>query len=488
VWISELPLDVWASNPGPPCTKGKKRGFLTDVIRLTLLILFFVVIIQILRIPEAFYVELTLFSKSTLMTKNNYGILKLACLVIISSSISFSSCKKSSPDLGPPINSNPTIDSLKPSSGSYSTPVVISGKGFSATPSQDSVYFNGVQATVTSATTTQLQVVVPSRAGTGNVTIKVNGTTIIGPLFTFQYTASDIIFAGNGDKNDAIGQGTEASFFYPTSLAMDQHGNLWVAEAGGAIRTISPSGMVENFALNFPAGFNPFGNQQLNLQQYLSLALDTTTANLYIADPSYNTISAVNTVTSTIIPGLSNNLDPDSNNKIPPYSVPIGIYAGHNSLYVSNYGNNYIQNISQDGVNNALDSGGMLNEPAGLCVDANKNIYVANYGGNNILKITPAGNVSVFAGSATGVKGSADGTGTAASFFGPTNIVVDGQGNLYVADTFNQRLRFISPSGVVTTFPAVQFSWIAGLAVNTSGSTLFVSDAESCLVYEINFN
>ncbi len=422
------------------------------------------------------------------MTMKFSSILKLTCLVIISGFVCSSSCKKSSPDVTPPPNNTPTIDSLKPSSGSYSTPVVISGKGFSATSSQDSVFFNGVPASVTSATTTQLQVVVPSRAGTGEVTIKVNGTTIVGPVFTFQYTTTDVIFAGNGDKNDAIGQGTEASFFYPTSLAMDQHGNLWVGEAGGAIRTISPSGMVENFSLNFPPGFNPIGNQEINIQQYLTLALDTTTANLYVADPTYNSVSAVNTATATIIPAITYNLNPDSNAKIPPFGSPIGIYPGENSIYVSNYGSNYIQNITQAGINDSLDSAGLLNQPAGLCVDAHKNIYVANYGGNNILKITPSGNVSVFAGSPSGAKGSADGTGTAAGFFGPTNIVVDGQGNLYVADTFNQKLRFITPSGVVTSYPAIQFNWIAGLAVNASGSALFVSDAESCLVYEINFN
>ena len=81
-------------------------------------------------------------------------------------------------------------------------------------------------------------------------------------------------------------------------------------------------------------------------------------------------------------------------------------------------------------------------------------MYVADgghsSGDNNLLrKITSAGVVTTLAGS--GSSGSANGTGTAASFNNPNGVAVDGSGNVYVADMWNHLIRKITPGGVVTT-------------------------------------
>src|SRR2546422_457511 len=101
---------------------------------------------------------------------------------------------------------------------------------------------------------------------------------------------------------------------------------------------------------------------------------------------------------------------------------------------------------SADGTGNAA----RFRAPSGLAVESAGNIYVADSANSTIRKVTPGGVVTTLAGSA-GQQGSTDGTGTAARFSQPYGVAVDSTGNIYVADTFNQTIRKVTPSGVVTT-------------------------------------
>src|SRR5207248_461195 len=95
--------------------------------------------------------------------------------------------------------------------------------------------------------------------------------------------------------------------------------------------------------------------------------------------------------------------------------------------------------------------------PGSLATDSSGNVYVADTGNDTIRKITPAGVVTTLAGLA-GSYGSADGTGSAARFFFPAGLATDSSGNVYVADYSNYTIRKITPAGLVTT--------LAGLAGN----------------------
>ncbi|GAA4042836.1 hypothetical protein GCM10022409_30970 [Hymenobacter glaciei] len=127
--------------------------------------------------------------------------------------------------------------------------------------------------------------------------------------------------------------------------------------------------------------------------------------------------------------------------------------------------------------------------PAGVAVDAAGTVYVADTGDNTIRKISPAGRVGTLAGY-KGISGNDDGIGAAAYFVGPTDVAVDAAGTVYVADTGNNTIRRISPAGEVSTWAgiahtegnrngtgaAARFNSPVGIAVDVTG-TVYVADA-----------
>ncbi|MET0645925.1 MAG: NHL repeat-containing protein [Pyrinomonadaceae bacterium] len=113
-------------------------------------------------------------------------------------------------------------------------------------------------------------------------------------------------------------------------------------------------------------------------------------------------------------------------------------------------------------------------DPFGVAVGADGVVYATDAGESNaVRKITPEGVVSTLAG---GREGFADGAGTAAAFNTPSGVALDGDGNLYVADTGNNRVRKVSKEGVVTTLAGEgQFDAPVGVAVDKEGN-VYVAD------------
>jgi len=138
-----------------------------------------------------------------------------------------------------------------------------------------------------------------------------------------------------------------------------------------------------------------------------------------------------------------------------------------------------------------------LNNPTGAAFSPSGDLYIADYGNNSIRKVTTAGVVTTFAGSTAGASGSANGTGTAATFNAPGGIAIDYAGVIYVADQFNSRIRKIALDGTVSTLAgsstgyldnatgtAAKFYWPWGLAVDTSGN-VYVADTYNNMIRKI---
>ena len=135
---------------------------------------------------------------------------------------------------------------------------------------------------------------------------------------------------------------------------------------------------------------------------------------------------------------------------------------------------------STQGFADGTGTSAMFYNPFGVAVDASGNVYVADTYNHKIRKITSSGLVSTFAGSTAGF---ADGTGTAAQFYAPWGVAVDVSGNVYVADAVNGAIRKISPSGLVSTI-AGGFSGPHGIAVDTSGN-VYVADTNNNIIKKI---
>jgi len=249
-------------------------------------------------------------------------------------------------------------------------------------------------------------------------------------------------FAGTGTAAFANGAGTTARFNHPIAVAVDSEGNVYVADTGNhRIRKITPAGMVSTFAgdgnttqFNCPTG----------------VAVDSS-GNVYVAD-RYN--HRIRKITSTGV---------------------VSTFAGTGTA----------------GYKDAAGNTARFNRPYGVAVDSSGNVYVADFDNHRIRKITPAARiedrkVSTFAGSTAGYK---DATGNTARFNYPSDVAVDSEGNVYVADHVNHRIRKITPAGMVSTIAgtgaaafangagnATQFNFPYGVAVDSSGN-VYVADA-----------
>lgn len=144
------------------------------------------------------------------------------------------------------------------------------------------------------------------------------------------------------------------------------------------------------------------------------------------------------------------------------FSDPFGVAVGEDgTIYISDAGeSNRIRRIAPDGTMNTLAGGvegfsdgagiqASFNTPSGVALDSKGNIYVADTGNNRIRSITPQGLVSTVAGD--GAAGYVDGPAAQARFNGPIGVAVDSHGRIFVADTYNDRIRMITPEGLVST-------------------------------------
>ncbi|HUM03254.1 MAG TPA: NHL repeat-containing protein [Thermoanaerobaculia bacterium] len=307
--------------------------------------------------------------------------------------------------------------------------------------------------------------------------------------------------AGSGAHGSADGTGTAATFYTPQGLAVDSSGNVYVADKfSNKIRKITPEGEVTTFAGSGSLGSDDGPAAAATFFYPYGVAVDLS-RNVYVADTYNYKIRAITPagVVSTLA-GTGESGDDNGPGAAATFSWAVGVAADSSgNVYVADSGSNTIRKITPAGVVSTLAGSGAggsadgpgdeatFSEPSGVAVDSSGNVFVADTDSNKIRKITAGGAVTTLAGS--GASGSADGTGAAATFTNPFGVAVDSSQNVYVADSGNNKIRKITPAGVVSTLAgsgayggadgigaAATFYTPTGVAVDSSG-TVYVADS-----------
>jgi len=312
---------------------------------------------------------------------------------------------------------------------------------------------------VTIITPFSISYVTPQTYASGTAIAALSPTVTGGTVSASGQTST---FAGTGSAGSVNGTGTSASFNQPLGATVDASGNIYVAEGGShLIRKITPAGVVTTFAGSGGQGFTNGTGTAASFYHPVGLAADAS-GNIYVADEDNNVIRKITpagVVTTFAGSGVQGSADGAAASATFYYPCGVAVDASGN-VYVADAFNNKIRKISGgvvstlagSGTASSLDGQGTaatFNQPFSVVTDASGNIYVTDRVGAKIRKITPGGLVSTLAGSGTATF--ADGTGSGASFNAPTGLAIDKAGNLYVTDEANNRIRMVTPGGLVTT-------------------------------------
>jgi uncharacterized protein (TIGR03437 family) len=321
--------------------------------------------------------------------------------------------------------------------------------------------------------------------------------------------------AGNGTAGYSGdgGPATGAQLNDPNGIALDASGILYIADTDNSrIRRVGSDGTITTVAGNGTGGYSGDGGlaakAQLNGPKGISI---DATGNLYIADTNNNrvrkvsTAGAITTVAGNGALGYAGDGGPATSAKMAyPYGVTLD-KAGY--LYITDQGNQRIRKVTGGTISTIAGSTfgdgapavfGSLNTPNAVAKDKNGNVYVADSFHNSVRKIATDGTIATLAG--TGVSGYSGDGGPAvkAQLNRPGGVAVDASGAVYIADSFNSRVRKVATDGTIATIAGTGSSlgdggfatqaqlWEPqGLVIDASGS-LFIADCTSNRIRKVD--
>jgi hypothetical protein len=350
-----------------------------------------------------------------------------------------------------------------------------------------------------------------SGAGSGTVYVADTLNATIRQMAVSGATWTVSTFAGSASAGSMDGAAGNARFSGPQGTAADSAGNRYMADTvNSTIRKVA-AGLVSTYAGeagNFGSVDGTGANARFNGAQ--GMAVDNA-GNVYVADSANGTIREITSggVVSTIAgdAGTSGSVDGQGTNA--QFDLPEGVAVDTaGNVYVADTGNGTIREVSAGGMVSTLaglagspgsvdgtNSSALFNWPTAVALDQAGNVYVSDTWNHTIRQLSRAGTnwVSTTLAGLAGSWGDADGSNGSARFYLPRGLVVDGAGNVYVADSGNQTIRKLTPSGtnwVVSTVGGVSglsgatdgtgsgalFDYPAGLAMDSSNN-LYVADS-----------
>lgn len=326
--------------------------------------------------------------------------------------------------------------------------------------------------------------------------------------------------AGNGTQ-DSTGDGGPAAlaeFRFPVGVALDRSGNLYIAEADGRrVRKIDQNGRISTVAGTGVVGFSGDGGPATRAQLAVpeAIAVDDS-GNLYIADATNHRIRKVDpagTITSIAgngTPGFAGDGGPAAAAEL---DLPQGVALDRSgSLYIGDVGNDRIRKVDTSGKISTIAGSGIrgfsgdggpaataeLGLPNAVAVDRDGNVYTGDWGSHRVRKVDQNGTITTFAGAGSSYPDDG-GPATQAFLHYPMFAWVDKAGRLYIADSDDHRIRRVNPGGDITTIagngtagfsgdggPAVdaQLNYPASLALDAAGN-VYIADAQNHRVRKV---
>jgi sugar lactone lactonase YvrE len=289
-------------------------------------------------------------------------------------------------------------------------------------------------------------------------------------------------------------------YCYPTGVALDSSGNVYASETWyNAIIKITTTGI--SHASVVAGASETFGStdgtgRAARFNHPSSIATNSD-GEIYVTDTNNSTIRKITPsgVVSTLAGTAGIFGSADGAGAAASFRGPGGVATDSvGNVYVADMGNNTVRKLTPDGVVTTLageasvsgsadgaGSAARFDMPFGLAADSAGNVYVADAYNDVIRKITPAGVVSTFAGTADSA-GNTNGTGAAARFKYPVGVATGGNGNVYVADADNHAIRKITSAGVVSTLASVDDP--IAVAVD-SADNVYVADTKNNAIRKV---
>jgi sugar lactone lactonase YvrE len=354
-------------------------------------------------------------------------------------------------------------------------------------------------------------------SGTGPFTYQwqLNGANLTEGVITTM--AGDGMEGYSGDGGPA----TKAELNLPSGVALDASGNLFIADNyNSRIRKVATNGIITTVAGNGKYGYSGDGGPatKAELTGPSGVALDAS-GNLFIADTDNSVIRkvATNGIITTVAGngkyGYSGDGGPATKAELTgPFGVTLDASG---NLFIADSGNFRIREVGTNGIITTVagngfrgcsgDAGPATNAklcyPQNVAVDAFGNLLIADTGTNVIREVGTDGIITTVAGNGRGGYSGDGGAATSAELSGPSGVAVDAFGNLFIADTSNERLRKVGTDGIITTVAGNGKGGYAGdkgaatkaemygpssVTVDASGN-LFIADENNMCIRKVVF-
>jgi len=309
---------------------------------------------------------------------------------------------------------------------------------------------------------------------------------IVLPLLLFQFgisqTITTIAGTGIGGYSGDGGPAISAQIQNPGQLVVKPNGEIIIADEDNyRIRLINNLGIINTIAGTGSVGFSGDGGlaTSANLERPWAITLDAI-GNIYFGDTynyrirKINTSGTITTVAGNGGIGFSGDGGPATSAQ---FNLPIGLVSDSvGNLYISDWLNRRVRKVSSSGtittiagsgVNGYSGDGGLAttavcSSPDGITIDNSGNIFFCDYFNHVIRKINTSGIISTYAGNGTQGYSGDGGLATSAQLKYPSDVDIDGSGNLFISEIGNNTIRKVNSAGIISTIVGTGFSGFSG--------------------------